>query len=772
MSGTAGRPTTTVRLARDAFDFIERVEVEARRCGSDALGLHHWVVVACSRPFLARTIAREADVRSAEAASRAALEVGERGQALPPEVILARAHETAQIRGDSRVHAWHLVLAVLNRVGIATRDGEGAAPDGEGATPDVAPRPVSAAPGGADTAPTEGRTWSVAVPAEGEPGHGAAEAKPLRRSPRRTGAVRLPPTPMLDACGADWTVAAARGELPPMVCRDEEMRLLVESLCRPTKPNVLLVGEPGVGKSALVEGLAQRIAAGDVPAALAGRPLIALSMAEVTRDSRYYGAMEARMATLIAEARAVRAILFIDEGHAMTGAGGRDGTGDVASILKPVLARGDLSIISATTEDEYRRFIAPNGALERRFNVVHVSEPGRAAVRGMLAAHRDTIASAHGVTVDDDALDRLLLATAVGASHRREPDRSRDLLDQAVARAIAGGARRVTTADIEATAASLSGDPDVSDEVLAALEGELVRRGLLRAADARALVDRLGTAFAGLAMRPQRPRASLLVLRTPDGPDGPAIAETLATHVFGGPERVVAITVGGITEPSAISGFLGTTQGYVGHGSTLPVHALAERPHSVLLLRGVDAAHNAFRDLLARALRDGYLTDAEARRIGLSRAIVVLEATAPERAERPLGFAPAISGGPVGTRRDGTGPGAASVLAVAAVGDELAGECDLACVPPEGAGDRTGWVAHTLGRLAASYRAAGVELAWDAEVEAYLAADLGAATARERERAVEARVGRAVRPCLRGGPRPVRARVRGGPEGLVALRES
>jgi ATP-dependent Clp protease ATP-binding subunit ClpC len=620
------------------------------------------------------------------------------------------------------------------------------------ASPGSSPRPPARAPGGDVASPQLAPDPSRAPRPRHRP------APPVNRRP---------PTPMLDSCGTDWVVAAARGELPPMVGRDHEMEQLIASLLRPAKPNVLLVGPPGVGKSALIEGLAARLALGTVPDPLLGRPLIALNMAELTRESRYYGMMEQRLGQLIAEARAVRAILFIDEGHAMVGAGGRDGTGDVASILKPILARGDLSVISATTEDEYRRFIVPNGALERRFNVVHVDEPDRATVRTMLAAHRDAIADRHGVAVSDDALDRLVTLTAIRDASRHEPDRSRDLLDQAVARAIAADEPAVSAADIEATSLAVSGAPDVTEGSLRDLEAALVRDGLMSPPDAAALADRLGIAFAGLSLRPARPRATVLVLRTPGSADGAAVAEAIARGVYDAAERVITINVGGIADASGLSGFLGTPQGYVGHGVTLPIHALAERPNAVLLLRGVDAAHESLRSLLARAIRDGHLVDAMARRIALSKAVVVLEARAPRAEGRRLGFG---AGTGVADGSPATGP--TDRLAGAALGEDLAAECDLVAVPPEAAVHARSWVAQLMDRLAETYRASGVELAWDVEVETALAAELGAAGPRDRERAVETRVGRAVRGCLAPGRRPIRARVRNAGDGLVAALES
>ncbi len=751
MSGTEER-TPRVTLARDAVEFIDRVERMARERGSEEPCLHHWVAAACDRPFLARTVARAADVAAARELLEDALSPAAAGPRWPRDTVLDAARQTAIGRGDRQVRAWHLVLVALQRFGIAGRDA------GNVVLATEEPPATAAASGAAATA---------------RPGPRPSSGPPRRVPDKHT----TPSTPLLDACGTDWTALAARGALPPCVGRDAELRLLVEALCRPTKSNVLLVGEPGVGKSALVEGLALCMAEGDVPGALLGRPLIALDLAELTRDSRYYGVMEQRVSALIDEARRARAILFLDEGHAMTGSGGREGTGDVASVFKPALARDGLSLITATTEDEYRRFIAPNGALERRFNVVRVLEPDRATVMTMLAAHRDRIAATHGVGVTDAALARLVEVTASRLSHRREPDRSRDLLDQAVARAIAAGADAVTPEDVERTARKVSGAPEVTDDALASLRGALTRDGVLADADADALVERLALAYAGLALHAERPRAVALLLRRRNSPDGFALADAIAAHVFGAPERVVAIDVGGIKEPSAISGLLGTTQGYVGHGALLPIHGLAERPHSVLLLRGVDAAHDSLRALLARAILDGYLTDAQARRIPLAQTVIVLEAGLPQDAGRPIGFR---TGADAETDADGDpatstrlAPGRVAALADAAVGEPLQAACDLVVMPPPGA--RTGaagWASRALRRLAEAYGAAGVELVWDVDVEAALGAAMASVPSRERERVIESRVGRAVRPCLRSGRRPARARVVSRREGLVAELEA
>jgi hypothetical protein len=209
-----------------------------------------------------------------------------------------------------------------------------------------------------------------------------------------------------------------------------------------------------------------------------------------------------------------------------------------------------------------------------------------------------------------------------------------------------------------------------------------------------------------------------------------------------------------------MSGFFGTTQGFVGHGARLPIHGLADRPHSVLLLQGVDAAYEAFRSLLARGLRDGFITDAMAHEIPLTQAIVVLEASG-RRQGRRLGFRVGMPGGPP---PHGDQAASAEAIGALAVGRELAAECDLVAISPDGPDALHVWVEVVMERVAAAYRSAGVQLAWEAGVADLLAADLREAGTRDRERARERRLARMVRPLLgdRHGALRVRLRVDGG----------
>ncbi len=511
-----------VGRTRGAAALIARVEALARAGGHACPSRDHWIVIAAERQLIVKTLFPGIDLEGLRTAARAALDAGGNGTPLTADAVEARAVELASSRGCSSVHELDLVWAILRHAGYADATGHDAAEPMEASPPGapVPPAPRETAPPAAarpaaqsaappSTAPRAPATAPPAAPAAGDPPAADPSGRPARRRTQGHDAAaarnRPRPTPMLDRCGIDLTALATSGSLAQVVGREDEIQQVIETLCRPTKANPLLVGEPGVGKSALVEGLAQRIAAGTVPAVLLGRRVVAVQMAQVVAEAGHYGGLEQRLDAIIGEARAIRAILFFDEGHAMIGAGGREGTADVASYLKPVLARGDLSVISATTDDEYRRCIAPNAAFERRFVVIRVAEPTLAAVREILRTVRAASEAGSGIVVDDAALEQVLALASVRFPHRRQPDKSKDLLEQAIAQSLARGETAVSREDVDAAADRLAGAPAAGGERLAELAEALVTRSLVGSADATALIDRIGIGLAGLTLRPERP---------------------------------------------------------------------------------------------------------------------------------------------------------------------------------------------------------------------------------------------------------------------------
>ncbi len=300
------------------------------------------------------------------------------------------------------------------------------------------------------------------------PGAGAA-AQPLGRvhaaaaqavekpptAPARSGAgpvtLGARPTPLLDSIGRDLTRLAAEGSLGPVIGREDETAWMIEVLVRSSKRNPVLLGPAGVGKTAIVEGLAQRIVAGRVPEPLKGVRIVEVPIASLTAGTQYRGQLEERVAQLVTEASQPGIILFLDEIHLLAGAGRTDGGMGADQVLKPALSRGDIAVIGATTPEEYRTTIAADAALARRFTTVIVPELDRAATRPILISVRDALARTRGVTADDAALDVLLDFADRSIVNRRFPDKAIDLLEQAIAGAIVGGRTTVTREDALAT---------------------------------------------------------------------------------------------------------------------------------------------------------------------------------------------------------------------------------------------------------------------------------------------------------------------------------
>ena len=269
--------------------------------------------------------------------------------------------------------------------------------------------------------------------------------------PAATSATSPSTTPLLDKIGRDLTLLAKQGELSPLIGREAEMQWIIEVLCRTEKRNPVLLGAAGAGKTAIVEGLAQRIASGNVPKLLQGDRLIEIPLAGLVAGTQYRGQLEDRVQQLIAEASQPGIILFFDEIHLLEGAGQSEGGIGAGEALKPVLARGDIAVIGATTPEEWRATIEKDDALARRFTTIAITELDKDATRPILRAVRDGLAKARGVTVSDDALDTLLDFADTSILNRRFPDKAIDLLQQAVAEAIVDGRTTVSQADAVAT---------------------------------------------------------------------------------------------------------------------------------------------------------------------------------------------------------------------------------------------------------------------------------------------------------------------------------
>ena len=443
-------------------------------------------------------------------------------------------------------------------------------------------------------------------------------------------------TPTLAAFSRDLTQLAREGKLDPVIGRDQEIERVTSILARRSKNNPCLVGEPGVGKTAVVEGLAQRIAAGNVPAALHGKRILALSLGPLVAGTKYRGEFEGRVKRILEEVKrsARDVVLFIDELHTLVGAGAAEGAPlDLSSMIKPELARGDLQCIGATTFDEYRKHIESDPALERRFQPVMVEEPSIEQTTEILRGLRAQYARHHRVTITDDAVETAAQLSARYIADRFLPDKAIDLIDEAaasVALANKGAVEfpPVTTADVAAVVTRWTGIPQAAltesqTNRLLELETLLSKRVIGQEPAIAAVSNAIRRARTGLH-DPRKPLGTFL-FRGSSGVGKTELAKALAEALFGSETALVRVDLSEFTEPHGVSRLLGAPPGYAGHDEagqlTEPVR---RRPYCVVLFDEMEKAHPEVAAILLQILDEGRVTDAKGRAIDFRHTIIIL----------------------------------------------------------------------------------------------------------------------------------------------------
>ncbi|MBN1934825.1 MAG: ATP-dependent Clp protease ATP-binding subunit [Anaerolineae bacterium] len=513
------------------------------------------------------------------------------------------------LRTDERTRALFGNLNIQIEQIQATLDGHVAAPETVAVTP---PPPQEA---------------SVSEEAPSEPAQ-----------PESTLAVKHKPTPTLDRYSRDLTQLALKGELYPVIGRDREIAATIEILCRQMKRNPILVGEPGVGKTALAEGLAQRIVEGNVPPQLQDKRLIELSISSLVAGASQIGEFEKRLRKLISEVKeAEDVILFIDEAHALMGAGGMYGLQDAATILKPALARGDIVCIGSTTTHEYRKYIEKDGALARRFQPVRVEEPDRADVLRILETLKPRFEGHFGVDIPDDLLPQTYDLARNYLKNRYFPDKAIDLLERATSRAMLTsgtspddwGEPTLTIDTMLSVLSDITGIPleklDQGEMERYLRMEEILRQRVIGQEQAIQTVSSLiRLTKRRLDLEPKRPDGVFLFIG-PAGVGKTELAKALTEFLFGDEERLIRLDMSEFSSEFTVSRLIGSPPGYVGYDQggqlTEQVH---QQPFCVILLDEIEKAHQAVLDLFLQVFDDGHLTDAQGRTVHFSDATIIM----------------------------------------------------------------------------------------------------------------------------------------------------
>jgi ATP-dependent Clp protease ATP-binding subunit ClpC len=512
-------------------------------------------------------------------------------------------------------------------------------------------------------------TGTSAVPETARPG-GKQEAK----------------TPLVDQLATDLTTLAEEGKLDPVIGRQTEIERVIQILARRTKNNPALIGEPGVGKTAIVEGLAQRITDGDVPAPLLNKRVLKLDVGSLVAGTMYRGQFEERLKRVIDELKATKSILFIDEFHMLVGAGSAGSAVDAANILKPALSRGELQCIGATTLDEYRKHIESDAALERRFQPIIVDEPTVEETIEILKGIRKMYEEHHHLVISDEALEAAAQLSARYVSDRFLPDKAIDLIDESASRvrmyksgatvsakeiykqlkqvrsnrALAQEEGKpedvltwetqeadlneqlkqmksswerakspvVTGEDIAEVVAMWTGVPvmqiaEAESKRLLKMEEELQKVIIGQKEAIQSIAKAVRRARAGLK-DPKRPIGSFMFLG-PTGVGKTELTKALAKFMFGSEEALIQLDMSEFMERHTASRLVGAPPGYIGYDDAGQLtEALRRRPYSIVVFDEVEKAHPEVHNMLLQIMEEGHLSDAKGRSVDFRNAIIVM----------------------------------------------------------------------------------------------------------------------------------------------------
>lgn len=444
-----------------------------------------------------------------------------------------------------------------------------------------------------------------------------------------------PEKSVIEDFGFDLTKAAAEGKLDPVVGRETEIARVIEILGRRKKNNPMLIGEPGVGKSAIVEGIALRIAGGSISPALAKKRLISLDIALVVAGTKYRGDFEKRLKSIIKEASSnPDIILFIDEFHTIVGAGGAQGSLDAANILKPALARGELQCIGATTMDEFAKIVEKDGALDRRFQKIVVEPTDIQQSITILENLKPNYEDFHKVTYSDEAIEACVRLTDRYITDKSLPDKAIDALDEAgsMIRLNLTKDKRtgniVDAEDIATVVSKMTGIPvnkvaESEGNRIMKMKGRLQSRIIGQDDAIEKVVRAIQRNRAGLK-DPNRPIGTFLFFG-PTGVGKTRLAKCLAEYLFDSQENMVRIDMSEYMEKFTVSRLVGAPPGYVGYeeGGQLS-ERVRRKPYCVVLLDEIEKAHPDIFNILLQVLDEGRLTDSNGRVVSFRNTIVIM----------------------------------------------------------------------------------------------------------------------------------------------------